>query len=115
VAVARFIRDALVLEDGGVLHLCRGAARPWYQDLAVEKAPTHFGPVSYAIRTVDAQTIEATVELPDAPVVLHLRHPQGAPLRSVTVNGRAWNEFDAGKEIIELKGLAGTVTVTARY
>ena len=51
----------------------------------------------------------------NAPAVLHLRHPQGAPLRSVTVNGRAWNEFDAGKEIIELKGLAGTVTVTARY
>jgi hypothetical protein len=113
VAVARFIRDALVMEDGGVLHLCRGAARQWYQNLAVEKAPTHFGPVSYVVRTVDAGTMDATLELPDAPVVLHLRHPRSAPIRSVTVNGRAWNEFDAGREIVVLKGLAGAVRVRA--
>ncbi len=115
VAVARFIRDALVLEDGGVLHLCRGAARQWYQKLAVEKAPTHFGLVSYAIKTVDAGTIEAALELPDVPVVLHLRHPQSAPMKSVTVNGQVWKQFDAGKEIVELKGLTDTVTVTVRY
>ena len=51
----------------------------------------------------------------NAPAVLHLRHPQGAPLRSVTVNGRAWNEFDAGREIVVLKGLAGAVRVRVRY
>ena len=114
-AVARFIRDALVLEDGAVLHLGRGAAREWYEDLAVEKAPTHFGPVSYEIKTVDAGTIEAVLELPAVPVVLHLRHPQAVPMKSVTVNGREWKTFDAGKEIIELNGLAGVVKVRARY
>lgn len=113
--MARFIRDALVLEDGGVLHLCRGAACQWFQKLAIEKAPTHFGPVSYAIRTVDAGTIEAVLELPAVPVVLHLRHPQSAPMKSVTVNGREWKTFDAGKEIIELNGVTGVVKVRARY
>ena len=55
------------------------------------------------------------MELPDAPVVLHLRHPQAAPMKSVTVNGQAWKQFDAGKERVDLKGLAGAVMVTVRF
>ena len=113
-AVARFIRDALVMEDGGTLHLCRGAARQWYTKLAVKDAPTHFGKVSYDI-TADAKQITAKLDLPDAKVVLHLRHPQSAPIKGVTVNGRDWRAFDKDKETIELKGLAGMVTVTAKY
>jgi hypothetical protein len=56
-------------------------------------------------------------------VVLRFRHPTAARIRSVTVSGpaiatrkgKAWKNFDAEKETITLKGLTGTVTVSARY
>ncbi len=72
-------------------------------------------------------------------VVLRFRHPKAAPIKSVTVNGPStgsagspqapstgsgqagsgqgmpWTEFNEDKETITLKGLTGTVTVTAQY
>jgi hypothetical protein len=48
-------------------------------------------------------------------VLLRLRHPKALPIKSVTVNGRPWREFQPEKETIELKGLAGKVVVVARY
>ena len=48
-------------------------------------------------------------------VVLRFRHPKSAPMKSVTVNGKSWTEFNKDKETITLKGLTGTVAVTAQY
>jgi len=48
-------------------------------------------------------------------VLLRFRHPKSAPIRSVTVNGKPWTEFNKDKETIALKGLTGTVAVTAQY
>ena len=63
--------------------------------------------------------INATVEMPTrkAPkeVVLRFRHPKSAPIKAVTVNGKPWAEFSKDKETIALKGLTGTVAVTAQY
>jgi hypothetical protein len=106
VAVARFIRDALVMEDGDRLHLCRGAAHQWYTKLVVKAAPTHFGKVSYDI-TGDTKQIIAKLELPTAKAVLHL-----PPVKSVKVNDREWPHVNGR---IELHGLTGRVTVTAAY
>ena len=33
----------------------------------------------------------------------------------MTVNGKDWKMFNPDKETIELKGLTGTVSVTAKY
>jgi hypothetical protein len=33
----------------------------------------------------------------------------------VTVNGRKWKDLDRNKEAITLKGLKGTVAMTAEY
>ncbi|MEI7767483.1 MAG: alpha-L-fucosidase [Phycisphaerae bacterium] len=44
---------------------------------------------------------------------LRLRHPKSAPIKSVTVNGKDWKDFN--KECVILKGLTGTVAVTAKY
>lgn len=39
-----------------------------------------------------------------------------APLKAVTVNAKPWTEFNKSNETITLlRGLAGTVTVTAKY
>jgi len=48
-------------------------------------------------------------------VVLRFRHPKSAPLKAVTVNGKPWTSYDKDKETITLRGLTGTVTVTAQY
>jgi hypothetical protein len=71
------------------------------------------------VSDVDHGKINATVELParKAPqeLVLRLRHPTSAPIQGVTVNGKPWTGFDRDKETITLKGLTGTVAVTAKY
>ena len=36
-------------------------------------------------------------------------------MKSVTVNGKPWTEFSPDKETLTLKGLIGTVAVTAQY
>jgi hypothetical protein len=47
-------------------------------------------------------------------VVLRFRHPRAAAIKGITVNGKAWTEFNPEKETITLKGLTGTVAVTAK-
>ncbi len=110
----------------------------------VKNAPTCFGALAYEIVSdVDNGKINATVEMPSrkAPkeVVLRFRHPKAAPIKAVTVNGpsatstgsgqagstgspqagsgqgKPWTEFNKDKETITLKGLTGTVAVTAQY
>jgi hypothetical protein len=84
------------------------------------RGSSRFGPVAYEIVSdVDNGKINATVEMPSrkAPkeVILRFRHPKSAPIKGVIVNGKPWTEFNKDKETITLKGLTGTVTVTAQY
>lgn len=116
-------RNLLVWEDGGTLWLGRATPRAWLEQgkkISVKNAPTHFGKVAYEIVSdADIGKISATIEIParKAPkeVVLRFRHPKSAPIKSVTVNGKPWTEFNKDKETITLKGLTGTVAVTAQY
>jgi hypothetical protein len=116
-------RNLLMMEIGDSLWLARATPRVWLEQgkkISVKNAPTYFGTVAYEIVSdVDNGKISATVELPvrKAPkeVVLRFRHPKSAPMKGVTVNGKPWTSYDKDKEIIILKGLTGTVTVTAQY
>jgi hypothetical protein len=36
-------------------------------------------------------------------------------MRLFTLNGKSWTDFNKDKETIVLKGLTGTVAVTAQY
>jgi hypothetical protein len=82
-AVVRALRDALVMEDGDGLHLALGTPRQWLasgKPLGIEKAPTHFGCVSYQTQydAAKARVIgEATFAEGREPawVVLHVRLP----------------------------------------
>ena len=40
---------------------------------------------------------------------------KAAPIRSVTVNGKGWKDFDATRELVRLSGVAGRVAVTVSY
>jgi hypothetical protein len=48
-------------------------------------------------------------------VLLRFRHPKAASMTSVTVNGKAWTDFDNTKETIRLESLGGKLEVTAHY
>jgi hypothetical protein len=88
--------------------------------VSVREAPTRFGPVSYEIRSsVGEGFIEADIRPPtrSAPeaIVIRLRHPEGKPMQSVTVNGRPHEDFDAKREIVRLAGSDEPILVRAEY
>jgi hypothetical protein len=121
--VMECLRNLLVWEEGDTLWLARATPRAWLEQgkkTSIKNAPTPFGAAAYEIVSdVDNGKISATVEIParKAPkeVVLRFRHPKTAPIKGVTVNGKPWTEFNKDKETITLKGLTGTVAVTAQY
>ena len=116
-------RDMLLIERGDELWLAPFVTIHWMGDgmaVEVDDAPTRFGRVSYEIRSrADEGFIEATIDPPTretpAAIVLRLRHPEGKPMRSVTVNGQEHTEFDAGREIIRLAPGGGAIEVRATY
>jgi hypothetical protein len=52
---------------------------------------------------------------PPREVLLRLRHPKAAPIKSVTVNGKEWKEFDAARDLVRLSDVAAKVAVTVSY
>jgi hypothetical protein len=116
-------RNLLVMEEGQSLWIARATPRAWLeqgQKISVKNAPTYFGTLAYEIVSdADNGKITATVEIPSRKppqgVIVRFRHPQTASLKSVTVNGQAWNDFDAIKEIIRLHDVNGSVEVEAVY
>jgi len=109
--------------DGQSLWIARATPRVWLEQgkkIAVKNAPTHFGPLAYEIVSdVDNGKITATVEMPSRrlprDVLVRFRHPKGTPIKSATVNGKAWSDFDPAKEIVRLHDVEGTVKVEAAY
>jgi hypothetical protein len=90
-AVGRFIRDALVMENGDTLHLARGVDRQWLasgEPLGVRGMPTFFGRLSYELRydpTAGRVTGFVELEQTSAPrVALHLRLPGGLQIKSLS-------------------------------
>ncbi|MCX6375748.1 MAG: hypothetical protein NTU88_06905, partial [Armatimonadetes bacterium] len=104
-------RFMLVMESGDHLRLAPFVTGNWLKDgmvVAVRNAPTRFGKVSYRTTShVAAGFIEMTIEPPKRnpprELVLRLRHPEGKPIRSVTMNGSPHTDFDPAKETITLR------------
>ncbi|HOX07363.1 MAG TPA: hypothetical protein PK280_13250 [Planctomycetota bacterium] len=114
VAVARFLRDALVMEDGGALHLVRGAARQWLgsgEPVGVRGMATHFGRLSYELRyDARARRVTGSLDLDGRAgcrVVLHLRLPGG--LRAKSISGVAGAKVSADGEAVEWSHTSGRV------
>lgn len=116
-------RNMLVMEMGDRLWLARATPRAWLeqgQRITVRAAPSHFGTLSYEmISDVDHGRITATLEMPSRQVprevLLRLRHPRAAPIKTVTINGKLWTDPCRDSETISLKGVSGKVTVVAQY
>ena len=116
-------RMMLLMERGDDLHLAPFVPDYWLRDglgVSVANAPTRFGNVSYKIRSHAAEGfIEAVIDTPTrrqpTAVVVRLRHPDGIPMESVTVDGKEHADFDAARECIRIEPVAGKTTVRARY
>ncbi|MBN2311650.1 MAG: NPCBM/NEW2 domain-containing protein [Candidatus Hydrogenedentes bacterium] len=116
-------RFMLALERGDELWLAPYVTQHWMRDgmaVRVRNAPTRFGPVSYEIEShIEKRYIEARLEPPQRAepeaLVLRIRHPEGRPMRAVTVNGTAHSDFDAVKECIRLKPGQEPLTVRATF
>ena len=116
-------RTMMLMERGDELWLAPFVTNRWMEDgmiVAVTNAPTVFGPVSFRIRSIVNQGyIEASVQPParrtPAKIAIRLRHPQGLPMQSVTVNGKPHNTFDAKKEYVLIDAPSGPLTIRAEY
>jgi hypothetical protein len=120
------LRLMLVHETAGAdgaprgLELAYSTPRAWLRTgrrIAVEDAPTSFGPLSY---TLEARrgSVHATVDVPSraAPPALglRLRLPAGERIAGVALGGRPYRRFDPAGATIDLSGLAGTLELTVR-
>lgn len=112
-----------VMERGDELWLAPFVNQHWMKGgmhVRISQAPTSFGPVGYELTShVSQGYIEAKVDIPvrKAPdvIVLRVRHPEGKPMRMVTVNGRPWTDFDAALETVRLKPANEPITVRVSY
>lgn len=121
-----FARWLLVFEDpeAEVLWLGKAIPRAWLEDgkkIGVSGATTRWGRVDYSIASsVSRRSVAATIVFPErgfaAETRLRLRVPNDMRLKSVTVNGKRWAQFDAASEVIVIPAnTAGRVDIVARY
>jgi hypothetical protein len=116
-------RTMFVGERGDDLWLAPFVTNHWMKDgqkVSVRNAPTRFGKVGYAITSHVAKgEIEAVVQLAEKctakKVVLRLRHPDGKPIESVTVQGKPHKDFDPKNETITFEPSGQSITIRARY
>ncbi|MBZ5542683.1 MAG: hypothetical protein LAO07_03270 [Acidobacteriia bacterium] len=121
---AYWLRLMFVAELDGALHLGRGLPRYWLRDgetIGIKDASTYFGKTTYEIRSKGKEgKIEMSLDPPsrNAPreIVVRFRHPESKPIRRVTVNGKGWQDFDAIKGDIRLRGTTtGHTEIVAEY
>jgi hypothetical protein len=118
-------RNMLIHErDDDSLLLAGFTPRRWLDDgkrIEVRRAPTRFGALSMTmLNTAAGKQLEATVEMPGrtrpSALLVRFRHAQGNQIRSVTVNGRNWTDFDAAKEWVRIPAPAErSYSIVVRY
>ncbi|MBM4026289.1 MAG: hypothetical protein FJ280_12940 [Planctomycetes bacterium] len=118
-------RNMLIHElDDGSLLLLQATPRQWLAEgkqIAVERAPTHYGAISLTVDSrAAAGSLTARIEMPGRRpmprLLVRFRHPEAKPIRSVTVNGRDWTGFDVQKEWVVIdKPVEQRYVIAAEY
>jgi hypothetical protein len=119
-----WLRLMFVREDGEDLYLGQAIPRYWLSDgnnIGIKRAATHYGPVSFQIKSeTDQDKITVVINPPErnSPenIYVRLRHPYSRVIRAVTLNGQAYNNFDAIREWIRLPGkVQGVQELVVKY
>ena len=116
-------RTMLLTERGDELWLAPFVTTNWLQpgmQVSVTKAPSRFGPVSYKLSSAVAEgymeaVIQPPTRRPPARIVLRVRHPEGKPMRSVTVDARPHVDFDAAAQLVYVAPTDKPITVRIDY
>jgi hypothetical protein len=104
-------RNMLIRElDNDILLLLQATPRKWLEDgktIEIKQAPTYYGNLSMKIDSQAASNkIQARIDMPDrrypGMLIVRLRHPMSKIIKSVTVNGRDWTDFDVQKEWLRI-------------
>ena len=116
-------RLMLMQERGDELWLAPFVTRNWLKHgmtVRCRNMPTNFGRAGYEIHSsagsgfIEAVIDPSTRRLPSR-IVLRLRHPHEKPIKSVTVNGRNHEDYDAETETIGLKPGGKQMTIRVEY
>jgi hypothetical protein len=116
-------RWMLVMERGDELWLAPFISNRWLasgREVSVRNAPTRFGKVGYQIKShIERGYVEATISPPDrnppARIAIRLRHPEGKPIQSVTLDGASHHGFDPGRDCVYVEQGRGPTVVRAKY
>jgi hypothetical protein len=116
-------RNMLAVEDGDELWIMKGTPRSWLKQgevIEAIKVPTFFGKLSYRMESdTDNGEIKVSLEAPVRfipPVTkVRLRHPDGAKIKSVIINGKEGGIIDPDGETISLLNASGKYEIIARY
>jgi hypothetical protein len=105
-------RHMLIHErDDDTLSLLQATPRRWLEDgkrIEVVRAPTYYGLLTMIVDSrVSSGEIRVALEIsarkrPGA-LVVRLRHPQGKAIKSVSVNGQSWVNFDTQGERVRIE------------
>jgi hypothetical protein len=123
------LRNALVYEElsdnveTGDVFLLRGCPRAWFQDgkrISASGLSTYFGDVAFSVdsklgRRLITARIDAPARLPYRRLLLNLRHPDRAPMRTVRVNGKEHRDCDFENGIVRLAAGELKYAVEATY
>lgn len=113
------LRNMLLHEQDGNLWIGRAIPRPWLaaaKEVRVERAPTLFGPVNFAISSRgDSMHVELDPPgiRPPRSIQIRLRHPDQQPITRVTINGAESREFT--HDTITLRNARGRVVLQASF
>jgi hypothetical protein len=119
-------RNMLLNELSGenTLFIGQAVPRAWLVDgksITIERAPTYFGPVNLQVKSAAATgsitaKVEFTSDRRPQTLLVRLRHPEKKAVRSVSVNGNNWTDFNAGQERIRIPNpQEKEYTITASY
>jgi hypothetical protein len=123
--VCGLIRQALVLEEGQVLHLLAGAPRRWLEEgkeIQLTKGVTTAARLDFSVKShvregqidLDLTFTELrSCELESLRV--RLPHPSKQQMKNVLVNGEPWTRFNPAEEIIQLTPTIGRTEIAAMY
>ena len=117
----RLLRNMILREEGDTLRIGDAIPRAWLADgktVKANQAPTRFGDVSFVI-TSQAKKGSISVKLTPpvrtayGRIVITLRHPSFAPIKSVLLDGRKYTRFKG--ETVTLDGIKKPVTMQVAY
>jgi len=123
--VCGLIRQALLLEEGKVLHLLAGAPRRWLEDgrqIEITKGTTTATKLDLNIKShVQEGKVFVALTLSDLHseklegLRLRIPHPSRQQMKKVLVNAQPWTRFNSEREIIELTPGNGRTEIVVMY